>query len=343
MNFSALHLIDEPYDSGLSSYALQVSAAMAARGHRIYIAGPGGAWAIQRAPRGVSAREIRKGLRRLLQELRPDILNAYTGRMLVSAAVARRGFSSTPKLFRTFIEPRPPRGAGLLYRHLDGIIVASIAAKKSFQNMGVKPDRLHVIWPCVSLNRFSPNGNFPERPIVGMVGRLDPIKGHETLLRACRNLIAEFPNLKVRVAGPEAHLRKTDIQEAARKMGLGKQVEVLGERKEVASLMRTCQIGVIASLGSEAVSRVFLEWLASGRAVVASRVGGIPEMAHPSFCRLFQPGDVEGLTEQLRGLLKNREETRRMGKAARVFSEKNLSEKNLAGKTEMAYHEALAN
>jgi glycosyltransferase involved in cell wall biosynthesis len=132
----------------------------------------------------------------------------------------------------------------------------------------------------------------PDAPLVGCVGRLDPIKDHETLLRAFDELRRRFPAAQLVCVG--------DGAERARLTRLaGPGVHLLGTRTDTPRLLQAMDVFALASR-NEGISNTILEAMATGLPVVASRVGGNPELVVDGGTgRLFQAGDVDALAAAL--------------------------------------------
>ena len=102
-------------------------------------------------------------------------------------------------------------------------------------------------------------------------------------------------------------------------------------------------IGVVPSLGSEAVSRATLEWMALGRPVVASRVGGIPDMVEDGVTGLLvEPGDSDALQDALLSLLNDPKLAERLGRAGRARWEESFGLTRFYEDTQRVYNEATA-
>src|SRR5205814_254516 len=118
----------------------------------------------------------------------------------------------------------------------------------------------------------------PDSPVLGVVARLDPVKGHRYVLEALHLLKRTYPKLRLRLMGQEENIKQRDLRFMAERLRIDSMVEFSGFQTNVAQAMAGCTVGVIPSTGSEAVSRVALEWMAAGRPVVATQVGCLPEV-----------------------------------------------------------------
>lgn len=151
---------------------------------------------------------------------------------------------------------------------------------------GVDTDRFK---PAVSLQLARSRLNLPiDGYIIGIVGRLDPIKNHAALIRAFFILQSEIPGsiLLVVGEGPE----RTRLEKMA-----SERVIFLGSRNDVPELLQCMDVFVLPSL-NEGISNTILEAMATGIPVVATRVGGNPELVRDGVDgTLFEPEDVNGL------------------------------------------------
>ncbi|HXT01782.1 MAG TPA: glycosyltransferase, partial [Elusimicrobiota bacterium] len=103
-----------------------------------------------------------------------------------------------------------------------------------------------------------------------------------------------------------------------------------------------CRVGVVASLGSEAVSRAALEWMAAARPVIATNVGGIPDLVeHGVTGLLVPPGDTDALAKAVEYMLAEPARTEEMGRRARARWEELYSLDPFYLATEKVYAEAI--
>ncbi len=155
---------------------------------------------------------------------------------------------------------------------------------------------------------------------VGIVGRLDPIKDHATLIRAFQSIEDKIPEARLWVIGdgPERNFLETLAQGDGR-------IRFLGDRSDVPELLRSLDVFVLSSL-NEGVSNTILEAMAAGIPCIVSRVGGNPEIVTDGETgRLFAPGDWKALAQCLLDYY-HRPETRiANGQAARKMVMKNFS------------------
>ncbi len=149
--------------------------------------------------------------------------------------------------------------------------------------------------------------------ILGTAGRLVTLKGIEYLLAAAAMLRREFPTLRVEIAGSGPERRKLD--EAVAQSGLGGSVKFLGWIDDLSSVLGRWDIFVMPSL-EEGFPIAALDAMAAGLPVVASAVGGVPELIEDGKAGwLVPPQDAEALADRLRPLLSDPDLRLSMGSA----------------------------
>jgi len=179
-------------------------------------------------------------------------------------------------------------------------------------SVGVPAARIEQIYNGVDIERFRPDGPLPaDLPwqrtassfTVGTVGRLDRVKNQLALLTAFARLVAEGPaerraewRLLIAGDGPMAD----ELRARAVELRIDDLVWMAGAREDVPQLMRALDVFVLPSM-NEGISNTILEAMASGRPVIAARVGGNPELIQDGVTgSLYDDRDPEGLAQALR-------------------------------------------
>lgn len=338
-----VHLEDEPWDSGLAQYALALAAEQARRGHAVQVWGLRGspvlaqATALNLPTRGwVNPWLELPRLRRELAALKANILNAHTGSCHALALVlAPRGAA----VVRTRGDARAPKG-GPLARLIAGRTAAFIAANTTLkeQILSAFPAARTTL---VAQGIAGPASAAPltHEPAVGMLARFDTVKGHVVALDAARLLRADIPASRLVCAG-EGVLRDR-LSWQLKPMGLAPFVSFPGKVADKWAFMASCRVGIVPSLGSEAVSRAALEWMAAGRPVVASRVGGLPDLVeHEVTGLLVPPGDAAALAKAVGLILRDAPVAEAFAQAGRERWERLFSPAPFYEDTQRVYEEA---
>ncbi|HNX78201.1 MAG TPA: glycosyltransferase family 4 protein, partial [Candidatus Rifleibacterium sp.] len=162
--------------------------------------------------------------------------------------------------------------------------------------------------------------------LIGLLARLDPVKGHEyaiAAITALKNLPISF---KLIAAGYENERTFAWLRALAAENGVEDHLVCLGLRQDLPDVLAAIDIGLITSVGSEANSRAALEFMASGKPVIGTSVGVIPEIVHHEEHGLIvQPRNASETARALEKLAVNPMLRARMGRAARQSVEENFS------------------
>jgi glycosyltransferase involved in cell wall biosynthesis len=147
-------------------------------------------------------------------------------------------------------------------------------------------------------------------------GRLAAVKGVAVLLDAFRQVLAEHPRARLTVVGDGPD--RAQLETSAMDLVAADRLAFTGwlGRDDIRELLRACGLVVVPSIWPEVFGRVALDAQACGRGVVASRVGGLPELVVPGTGALTTPGDAGDLARTLSGLVGDLETLTRLGAAA---------------------------
>jgi len=175
----------------------------------------------------------------------------------------------------------------------------------------------------------------PDTHILGTVGRLHPAKDHAMLLRAFARLLGERPRSALVIVG-DGSLR-TDLERQARDTGIAGQVHFLGDRSDVKQLLCGFDLFVMSS-STEGYSIALVEACAAGLPVVATAVGGNPEIVGDGVNGLVvPPADPAALADALAALLGDEARRQAMSDAARRWALANGSIDAMARRYEAVY------
>jgi glycosyltransferase involved in cell wall biosynthesis len=154
----------------------------------------------------------------------------------------------------------------------------------------------------------------PEGPVIGTVGRLVPIKGHEWLLKAAPQVLAEFPRATFVFLGEGPLLGR--LQQVAGELGISGHVLFLGARQDVPECLAAFDLFAFPSL-NEGMGRALIEAMAVGLPVVATHVGGIPDVVAEGVNGLLvPPEDERALAAAILALLRDPGRMGAFGEAA---------------------------
>lgn len=148
-------------------------------------------------------------------------------------------------------------------------------------------------------------------PVIGSVGFLRPQKAHHVLLHATARLAREWPAVEVLLVGdgPE----RAALERLAGELGVQDNVRFLGKRSDVPALLRAFDVAVCCS-DFEGTPAAVVEYMGAALPVVATNVGGIPDLVEPGVNGLLvAPRDPDALADAIAGLLRDPERARAMG------------------------------
>jgi len=182
--------------------------------------------------------------------------------------------------------------------------------------------------------------------LIGIVGNLSPVKGQLELIRAFAEARKRIPNLALLVVGSALFNREDGYQKQlsaeVRALGLEHCVRFLGQRNDVPAIMAALDLLVMNSR-SEAFPLVALEGMAAGVPVLATAVGGLPELiTHETNAWLVPFGDEQRLVDDIVSLLERRDVSSSIAIHARQHVAKNFSVHNFMTRIEAIYTETAA-
>jgi glycosyltransferase involved in cell wall biosynthesis len=231
----------------------------------------------------------------------------------------------------------------------DRIITSGEAIRRIVVAGGVAPAKVLAIPAGVDLAEFSPRPpaetvrkEFGDgRPIIGSVAMFRGSKGHDHLLEAFRLVRADWPRARLLLVGDG--LRRHWAEGIAAANGLADAVDFTGFRHDVADLLRLMDCFVLASTRTEGVPASLLQAIAVGTPVVASRVGGIPEViAGGETGLLVEPGQPVALAEAIRAVVTEPDLARRRADAARLIVESRFGHTKAVDRLLALYRELAA-
>ena len=184
----------------------------------------------------------------------------------------------------------------------------------------------------------------PDAFVVVGLGRLVPIKGFDLLVRALPAVAEQVPSARVLLVGDGAERQR--LEAVAASLDVTRQLRLAGETLDVAAYLAAADVVAVPSR-NEGMGRVIVEAMALGLPVVATAVGGIPDVVTDGECgRLIAPEDVDALSAALIELGRDPALRRKLGEAAvrraEAFSTSVAREKLLAVYASLARAKGLA-
>ena len=228
-------------------------------------------------------------------------------------------------------------------RYADGIIAVSPAAKEILAATGSDPRKIRVIYngvpplepgPGVYRARFSWG---PKDLVLGIVARLEEVKGHHDLLKA----LALLPEpIKLLIAGTGA--QEAALKAQCRALQLEKRVVFCGFVQDVAGLMNSLDVQINASYGTEATSMALLEGFSLGIPAVVTDFGGNPYVVESGVNGLVVPKrDPHAMARAIERLWEEPGLRKQLGAGARAAYAQRFRAEMMTRQTEEYYREVL--
>ncbi len=371
-NLNILQLINVRWYNACAYYAVTLSYALKKRGHKVIVAGdPKSPPVLEAKKLGLEVFEDLhlsytspwmivynvKRIADLVEKENIHIINAHRGEAHLVAALYKYVLKKNIPLIRTRGDVRAPKD-NIFNRYLnndltDHIVITAETLRESYlHDLKIRQERVSKITVGIDEDFFSPRppdqswknkSNVGEGDlVVGMVGRLSPIKGHKYFIQAAEIVVKKTPRVKFIIAGEDAQIKASELKEIVRESNIKDNFRFVGKVDDIRKTISIFDVGVVASIGSETICRVVLEYMAMGKPVVGTYVNAIPEVIQNGVSGfVVPPGDGETLGEAVLRLLEDKEKRINFAKAGRALVEKEFGLEQFAQKTEGVYFELL--
>ena len=299
----------------------------------------------------------------LFRRLRPDIVHTHTAKAGTLGRLAAR-IAGVPVTIHTFhghvldgyFSPAVTRVfvgmERMLARATDRLVTVSPRLRTELLAMGIgRPEQVEVIPLGLDLERFRrarpgvptlrPSlGLGSEVPLLGIVGRLVPIKDHSTLFQAMALLQTSNPPVHLAVVGDGEE--RARLEELAGRLGLGQRIHFLGWRTDLDTILTEVDVVICASK-NEGTPVALIEAMAAGVPVLSTDVGGVADLvAHGETGWLVRPGDPPSLAEAIRHLLGDAALRARLAAAGRAVALERHGVEGLIRRVETLYATLMA-
>ena len=276
-----------------------------------------------------------------------DVVHAHAARDYHLAALAvRMASQSHLVLTRHVLFPLRAINRPLL-KGVDRVIAVSEAVAEGLRRDGViESSKITVVHNGIEIDRFE--GSAPDaddtRFLVGTVGHLAPIKGHDVFVRAAALISARRPEVHFIVVGedksPEMTHRRS-LESLVDELGVSGSVSIPGWRDDMPALLSSLSLFVSAAR-SEPFGLAIVEAMAAGLPIVATRSEGALEIIEDGFSGKLVPADnPEALAQAIEDLLDNPIERSRLGRNAQLAARERYSLRRMAIDTERVYREVV--
>lgn len=241
-----------------------------------------------------------------------------------------------------------PRRRALVYRLAHRILTSAERVKTVLAEGGVDPAKVLAVPPGVDTARFHSGVSGAALraelglagPVAGLVANIRGSKGHDVFLDAAREVLTAAPDARFLIVGDGVGY--DDVRARVDRLGLTRAVVMTGFRRDIPEVMAALDVLVLPSIRSEATSQVILQALAVGTPVVATAIGGSPEVIRDGETgRLVPPNDAHALAGAILATLRDPGRARAMARAGHTFVRARLSVDAQMAATTGVYRELL--
>jgi glycosyltransferase involved in cell wall biosynthesis len=253
-----------------------------------------------------------------------------------------------------YLNPLQAKAQRIACMMADSIIANADAVRSWLESQGHPPEKIRVIRNGVDLTRFAAQLGVPRlhrefglsdrAPLIAVLARLSRVKGIDDFVRAASGVASRFPEARFVVFGDSSHTGDPlelayadELRQLAATLGIGDRLFFAGYRTDVAELLPEISLSVLPS-HTEGLPNAILESMAAGVPVVATNVGGVPELIENGVNGLLvPPHDPRALSAAICRLLADPALAAGMATAAKRDARERFSVERMVRETEELY------
>ena len=290
-------------------------------------------------------------LAQCFKKLRPEIVHLHTPKDYLSGTIAAR-LERVPVIVITRHMVLPVKSLmRRVYNGANTVVCPSRAVRDHLREQGISEQKLELIYNAIDTDEFASatgrraliRAEFKleqDEICIGCVGRLVRGKGHDNLLKAAAQLNGAGAKMKFLIVGDG--LNRSALRARAEQLGLADKVVFAGYRADMPAVMSALDVFALPSDCAEGLPMALIEAMAAGRAVVATRVGGVSEIVeHEASGMLVPSRDSSALAESLQRLIIDSSLRERLGAAAKRRTQQRFALPRKIAETERIYERLL--
>lgn len=289
----------------------------------------------------------------LLRKTDPDVVHCHSHWHMLAPALVHRRFHKKAKVLFTFHTEPLELSTGIKSRlfermlaRCDAVTYVSKALRERINSRIRIQTRQNVIYPGVEaatldeeglegfVEEFGTRGRTPLLVFVGLLEWKKKVQGIKILLRAVATVRERHPSIKLLIVGDGS--RRGEVEEAISDLNLSDSVTITGLVDDVFIPLSLCDIYVHISL-QETLGQSVLEAMSLGKPVIASNIGGMPEIVNDGANGILVEPEEEAVASSIMDLLENRTKAVKLGRQAKEFVERNFSWEKMAEEFQNLY------
>lgn len=343
---------------GVETGTVDLSAALAKKGHAVIVVSSGGELVSALYQNNVTHITLpvhKKSLLTFLQVfalvkiIREEQINVVHAQSRVPAWVAYFACRKTRTPFITSCHGYYSKQffSTIMGRGERVIAISQVIASHMHDDFGVPEEKIRLVYRGVDLSRYAYTPEKYDAPgttfRVVNIARLSPLKGHKEFLRAIETVAKKIPHIEVEIVGPaDKPDYEQDLKTLVSIMHLEDKVKFLGRRSDIPEILQKADLLVLSTQVPEAFGRVLIEAGAVGTAVCASRIGGITEIIEDGKDGvLFGPRDENSMAEAMLKCANDRPLLKTVSQNLRRKVEGQFSLEHMSEQTLSVYQEAI--
>ncbi len=266
-----------------------------------------------------------------------QVIIANAGREYWPAALAAKIAKTKVVFVRHQMDRLKKTTCWLVNNHVDRVVAVSGAVKDALIESGISYKKIDIIYNSIALERFSPDkvdrdavrrefGIESDTIVIGTAGKLNQGKGVFDLLSAVHRLMETYPNVRLIFVGDGSE--RTRLEQEVQRLSMHNKVVFPGVRDDMERMYAAMDIFILPSTCREAFGMVLIEAMAMDKPVIATPVGGIPEIVNDEVNGiLVPPHNPEALSHAIAQYIKDDVFSRKVAREGRTLVEQKFSDK----------------
>jgi glycosyltransferase involved in cell wall biosynthesis len=266
-----------------------------------------------------------------------QVIIANSGREYWPAAIAAKIARTKVVFVRHQMDRLKKTTCWLVNNHVDRVVAVSGAVKDALIESGISREKIDVIYNSIPLERFNPGtverdavrrelGIDSDSIVIGTAGKLNQGKGVFDLLSAVHRLMETYPNVRLIFVGDGSE--RTRLEQETQRLSMHDKVIFPGVRDDMERMYAAMDVFILPSTCREAFGMVLIEAMAMSKPVIATTMGGIPEIIDDEVNGvLVPPQDPDAIAHAIARYIEDGAFSRKVALEGRKLIEQKFSDK----------------